>query len=234
MRYVGPNRLISFPTIDRPMGFKDLIEYSDQFSGEYDSQARDCEWFGGGPIFGMMYEYLKPRERLLDLGIGTGMGSEPFHMAGLQVYGIDVSEAMLTQCREKGFAEELTVLDLRERLPYQTGEFDHAISIGVFHFLEDVEPLVGEVSRVLREGGIFGVTTLCPDDESRGVTEHSILEFTVYRHSQRFIEDLLVKYGLSPVKTVRFIYYADPSRSVEVTNRVHIAMKGPPQKGRES
>jgi predicted TPR repeat methyltransferase len=214
------------------MGSKDLPEQNDKSSAEYDGHARDCEWFGGGPIFGMMYEYLKPRERLLDLGIGTGMGSEPFHLAGLRVYGIDKSEAMLNQCRKKGFAEELSVRDLRERLPYQTGWFDHAISLGVFHFLEDVEPLVEEVSRVLREGGTFGVTTLCPDDESGDVTESSILGFTVYKHSQRFIEDLLVKSGLSPLKTVRFIIYADPSRSVEVTNRVHIATKGLPLKGR--
>lgn len=52
---------------------------------------------GNDPVIlhGMLTEHLKPRQRLLDLGIGTGLSALPFRQAGLEVNGIDGSEEML-------------------------------------------------------------------------------------------------------------------------------------------
>jgi predicted TPR repeat methyltransferase len=204
------------------MTYDNLVEYSDQFADEYDGLARDSEAFGGDALFGMMFEYIHPGDRLIDMGIGTGLGSQQFHRAGLEISGIDISGPMLEKCRAKGISSDLRVHDLRRPLPFADREFDHAVAVGVLHFIEDVDPVVSETSRVIRRGGIFGYTTFCPEDESKDVSEQRIHGFLVYRHSNRLMESLMKRHGFRLLKTTRLKYYSDPSRSVEVTNRISV------------
>ena len=50
---------------------------------DYDFQARQNHWHPE-VLFGLCYEYLHSGDRLLDIGIGTGLGAEPFARAGFQ------------------------------------------------------------------------------------------------------------------------------------------------------
>ena len=204
---------------------KDVLEYSDQFAGEYDRMALDCEAYIGDCVFGMMYEYVSPGQRLLDLGIGTGMSSVLFSRIGLEVHGLDASEVMLEQCRKKGFARELRVHDLREPLPYGDDEFDHAVLVGVTHFLEDVDPLLSEVARVLRPGGAFAFTTVCPDDESRPVSVKEVAGFPIFLRSQESTERSLSRHGFDVLKTTRLVYFPDPSVRMDVIDRLHVVRR---------
>jgi cyclopropane fatty-acyl-phospholipid synthase-like methyltransferase len=83
-----------------------------------------------------MSGFIRPGQTILDIGIGTGLGSEPFFQAGIRIVGIDVNEEMLDACRKKGFAVCLLRHDLTV-VPYPFGDetFDQAISTGVFLFL---------------------------------------------------------------------------------------------------
>jgi predicted TPR repeat methyltransferase len=202
---------------------RNLIECSDRFAEDYDTLAGQSEWFGGDALFGMMFEYVRPGDRLIDLGIGTGLGSQPFHCAGLKISGIDISKPMLSKCRVKGISSDLRLHDLRRPLPFADREFDHAIAVGVFHFIEDVGILVKETSRIIKLGGIFGYTTISPEDESKDVSEQRIHGFLIYQHSHRLMNSLLGQIGFQVLKTTRFTYYSDPSKSVQVTSRTYVA-----------
>ena len=203
---------------------KKLVHYCNEFADQYDVLARDCECFGGDALFGMMYEYIRPGDRLLDLGIGTGLASQPFYRAGLRITGIDVSEPMLDRCKAKGIASDLRVQDLRGALPFGDREFNHAIAVGVFHFIADLEPLLQESSRVLVPGGIFGFTTFCSEDESKDILQQQIHGFTVYQHSNRLVQSLMGRHRFQMLKTTRFTCYSDPSKSLQVTNRIYVAL----------
>ena len=139
----------------------------DRFAATYDQQTKEFHSFSHDVLFGMCYEYIHPEETLLDLGIGTGLSSYLFAKAGLRVVGVDDSEEMLEQCRKKKFAESLLKLDLNKLpLPYPDGHFSHVICCGVFHFLSDLEPILSEVSRLLKPGGIFGFTVAQISEDS--------------------------------------------------------------------
>jgi len=120
----------------------------------YDEEAQATGWHGPAVVFGLAFRYTKPGQTLIDIGIGTGLGSALFHKAGLNVTGMDISEEMLGACRKKGFAARLVHHDLTVS-PYLFGDAscDHAVSTGVFQFFESLDPVFGEVSRILRGGG---------------------------------------------------------------------------------
>jgi SAM-dependent methyltransferase len=69
----------------------------------YDDEAEASGWFGPEVAFGLAYTYVQPGQSILDIGIGTGLGTVLFRKARMKVCGIDVSPKMLDACRSKGF-----------------------------------------------------------------------------------------------------------------------------------
>ena len=68
----------------------------------YDKQAEVSGWFGPEVVFGLAYTHVHPGQTILDIGIGTGLGSVLFRKAGLKIHGMDISPEMLDTCRRKG------------------------------------------------------------------------------------------------------------------------------------
>jgi demethylmenaquinone methyltransferase/2-methoxy-6-polyprenyl-1,4-benzoquinol methylase/phosphoethanolamine N-methyltransferase len=110
---------------------------------------------------------VKPGERVLDAGCGTGAQTLPAaEVAGpRRVSGIDPSPQMLERARSKAAKNGLDI-DFRaaaiEKLPYGDGEFDVVLSSRMLHHLpEDVmRSGFAEVRRVLKPGGRFLVTDI--------------------------------------------------------------------------
>ena len=104
-------------------------------------------------------EFLQPKSKILDLGIGTGASSLCLRMKDILITGIDGSEKMLEICKTKNIAENLVLHDLEKTpLPVKTKSFDAVISNGVFHLIHPLLPLFKEVERVLISGGYFAFT----------------------------------------------------------------------------
>jgi len=103
----------------------------------------------------------RPVKSLLDLGCGTGSHDLLWAKAGLDVTGIDLSEAMLEQARKKAAEEKLRVRfsqgDLRTL--NVGGVFDAATSmfavLGYMTANEDLEAALLCVRRHLTPGGLF-------------------------------------------------------------------------------
>jgi len=73
----------------------------DRYADDYDSLAMQYEYHTNEIIFGMVFEYVNSGDKLLDLGIGTGLSSILFQKAGLDIYGLDISEKMLKICKKR-------------------------------------------------------------------------------------------------------------------------------------
>lgn len=99
---------------------------------------------------------------LLDAGCGTGgflawaAGRGTF----TRLCGIDVSAEAIEIARETLPEAELRVAPL-ERLPFEDGEFDVAVSLDVLQHVHEtqVDASLRELRRVLREGGVLLVRT---------------------------------------------------------------------------
>lgn len=177
----------------------------DAYAADYDSQVRAYGCYLAEVLLGLSFEFIRPGERILDVGTGSGLAAELFARAGLQVEGMDFSGAMLEICRAKGVTTNLTQHDIQQvPWPYPTERFDHLACCGVFHFVWELESIFGETDRVLRRGGVFAFTTRAPKEAGLGKYEQQESGgFDVFSHSPAYVESLLAQVKFEAVKRLR-------------------------------
>jgi SAM-dependent methyltransferase len=92
--------------------------------------------------------------RVLDVGIGTGRGSLPLARAGLEVTGVDSSQAMLDQTRQLAGDTAITLLrrDLAD-LGFADASYDTVMSLNVLVHFPHWRDILKEWQRVCRPGG---------------------------------------------------------------------------------
>ena len=113
-----------------------------EFAEKYEEHIAIQKWYGSEILFGLVYEFIKPGDRLLDLGIGTGLSAELFKKAGLEIYGLDYSQAMLDKALKKNIAVDLKAFDLTKTpLPYDDNFFHHISANAVLYFLGEMDDL---------------------------------------------------------------------------------------------
>ncbi|MFF7334972.1 methyltransferase domain-containing protein [Streptomyces sp. NPDC008150] len=92
--------------------------------------------------------------RVLDAGCGSGPLFGALRERGAVVSGFDASAGMLELARRRlGDSADLQVADLGGPLPYLDDTFDDVVASLVLHYLEDWEPALAELRRVLKPGG---------------------------------------------------------------------------------
>lgn len=106
---------------------------------------------------------LPPAPRVLDVGSGAGHLTVQLANRGFDVSAIDPSASMRERTRARveasGFGGQVTVSDADvQALPYNDGEFDLAVALGVLPWIPHPSVGVAEMSRVLKQGGFLIVT----------------------------------------------------------------------------
>lgn len=167
----------------------------DIYAFDYDLQVKQYNSYLAEVLFGLCYENIKAGEKILDVGIGTGISSSLFKKAGLRVFGIDGSREMLSICRNKNIAEELLEQDLLTLpWPYMDTSINHVISCGVFHFIGDLEHIFNEVQRTQIKNGIFAFTVMHNERKPKLQQKYSqqvIDTFPIFTHYKEYINNTL-------------------------------------------
>jgi len=98
-------------------------------------------------------------QRILDVGCGTGFMLKLARPYFMELYGVDITPAMLAKAKNK-FKNDRSGkihLDLSssEDLKFADRHFDVVSAYGFLHHLERIEKTLSEAYRVLKKGGIF-------------------------------------------------------------------------------
>jgi predicted TPR repeat methyltransferase len=185
----------------------------DTYAADYDDQVKAYDCYITDVLFGLCYEFIAPGQVLLDAGIGSGLSAQLFARAGLEIYGMDFSPAMLDRCQRKGFAVELKQHDLLQiPWPYPAARLDHVICCGVLHFVADLESIFGEAARIVRSGGLFAFTTkvaAAPASDQEKYDRQRSDEFEIFSHTPAYIETLLAQHAFTHVKMQKCFVGAD-------------------------
>lgn len=108
---------------------------------------------------------LRPTDRILDVGCGTGALLHQFSMThpATQLSGVDPVPGMLTIARRRLSPS----IELREgwaeQLPFASAQFDIVVSCNMFHYIHKPVIALQEMGRVLRPGGQLVITDWCHD-----------------------------------------------------------------------
>jgi ubiquinone/menaquinone biosynthesis C-methylase UbiE len=140
------------------------VDY-DQIAGQYDAEryrAKEAD-----PDLHAFLRERGDRARdaiaVLDVGCGTGnqLVANRAHLPGLRLVGLDLFRGMLSLARFKSVDVHWVQAD-GARLPFAGGSFDYLTNQFSFHHVRDKRSMIAEVYRVLRLGGRFVMTNICP------------------------------------------------------------------------
>jgi ubiquinone/menaquinone biosynthesis C-methylase UbiE len=155
---------------------------------------------------------LRPGERVLDLGCGTGWATRLLARlvadgpAGFgQVIGLDVSDEMIRRAREQSqeFDNAMYVWGPADKIPWEENYFDKMLSVESFYYYPDQERALAELFRVMSpHGKLFILINLYKDNHYslRWVDE---LEVPVQVRSEAEYVDLLKAHAFEDVQAIR-------------------------------
>jgi len=126
----------------------------------YDSWYRSSQ---GRVIDGSIEQMLvallrpKPKDRVLDIGCGSGNHLIVFNRLGLDVSGIDASPYMIQKAEERLGHRCSLKTGTAEALPFGDNEFDLAVFVNSLEFMDDPLQVLREAGRVASKKVFIGV-----------------------------------------------------------------------------
>jgi 2-polyprenyl-6-hydroxyphenyl methylase/3-demethylubiquinone-9 3-methyltransferase len=141
----------------------------------YDTYARN--WWDGSQRFLRLLRNIVPARMrhfsqvvgpwsdkiVLDLGCGGGFMAEALARAGADTIGVDPSGPAVEAAREHARLENLHI-DYRvgtgERIPLADEAVDCVVCVDVLEHVDSVDAVLGEITRVLKPGGLFLFDTI--------------------------------------------------------------------------
>lgn len=141
---------------------------------------------------------------IVDVGCGAGLVlrrlSRDFR--DVPVIGMDLSRPMLeeamAQVREHAEAADFVRAQAPE-LPFSDTSLGAVVAVGFIHFLDDLDALLAEVSRVLKPGGRFVATTY----EATGATKTLHTRAGLHPRTEAQLRDAAARAGLVAFERVR-------------------------------
>ena len=125
--------------------------------------------------------YLGDAERVLEVGVGTGIVAAAFGRRGRPIVGIDIAAEMLARAHER-LGPRVARADAHA-LPVPTGIVDGAYLVWVLHLVADPAAVIAECARVLRRGTRLVVIAGHPrTDDAGDMTEYTVALDKMRRH----------------------------------------------------
>ena len=108
---------------------------------------------------------IKPTDRLLDIGCGTGSLLHAISQKhpSVNLIGLDISSEMLKVACNKQINKCNLISGKAQFLPFHSHSFDVVVSCNAFHYWRNPEACLREIARVLKPQGMIVITDWCDD-----------------------------------------------------------------------
>ncbi len=132
----------------------------DRFANEYDGWFETEEGRKVKELeLSLLLDFAEPSsgEKMLEVGIGTGLFAVEFAKRGVEVFGIDPSEEMLKIAEQRGFSVKVGT---GENIPFEDNSFDIVLAMTSIEFSKSPDKFVSEMKRVAKCRGRVIVAAL--------------------------------------------------------------------------
>jgi ubiquinone biosynthesis O-methyltransferase len=104
-------------------------------------------------------------EVVLDAGCGSGVVTAHMASKGVSAVGVDlVEDCVKFAARQFGNTSTCYLVASLDAMPFETDTFDKVVCMEVVEHLEHLEPVIQELHRILKPGGLLFIT--CPNKHS--------------------------------------------------------------------
>jgi SAM-dependent methyltransferase len=142
---------------------------------------------------------LRPGDRALDLGCGTGAFTSVMADAGARAVGADVARAALTRARAEHPGIDFRQIPIHGAMPFEDGAFDLVWASEVIEHVADTAPWLSEVRRVLVPRGRLLITT--PNHPRAAILLHGLERYSeplgdhLHLYTKRSLRTTLNEFG---------------------------------------
>ena len=139
-------------------GGEDAKLLYDEWAKSYDEElVEENEYVAPHLMAAVFAEHFNDKDaRVIDVGCGTGLGGEALAEFGFtQIDGIDLSQAMLDQARDKGCYGDLIQADMRYPTATADAAYDAVVSVGAFTHKHIGPGGIDESLRITKSGGVL-------------------------------------------------------------------------------
>jgi predicted TPR repeat methyltransferase len=148
----------------------------------------------------------------LDIGCGTGLIAEALatHYQIARSVGIDLSQKMIDQAKNKGLYQHLVRGDAVELLYEFEEAFDLVACIEVPIYVGDLWPMTGAVAACLKAGGlyVYSIETIATGTYRLQPTQR-------FAHSIKYVENIAGAFGLKPIAGLDTIIRVEMGAAVQ-------------------
>lgn len=115
--------------------------YSENYEASLVEQLRYTVPNSLRQLYDSLFQSDIKRDRLLDLGCGTGLSGQAFAETASHLTGVDLSKKMIGKAREKGIYNRLEVADIEQFLAEEHYRYDCIIAADVLNYFAELTPL---------------------------------------------------------------------------------------------
>jgi predicted TPR repeat methyltransferase len=134
---------------------------------------------------------------VLDAGCGTGLCGAIIAPFARRLVGVDLSEKMLAQAKDKKVYHTLMKAELTEYLRANSEAFDLIVSADTLVYFGDLKGVVAAAAGALRPNGLFVFTLEHAVGDSADI-DYRLELHGRYSHSRTYVEQLLMSSRLQP------------------------------------
>ena len=167
----------------------------------WDNGATGPTGYQGHRLVAAAMLQLKPLrvDTVIDAGCGTGLVGELLRTESRRLIGVDMSEPMLAQARQKNVYDELHQGDLIAYLNGHPQSCDVVVSAATLIHFGDLDAVFAAAAQCLRPGGLFVFTAFPNDDDPGAVaigTLNGLAQGGCFRHGTDYIARVAGNHGL--------------------------------------
>jgi len=178
----------------------------DRVAGIYDS-TRGLPPFVMTVVVSSLADELRNSGTILDAGVGTGRFAGPLKEKGLDVVGLDVSKAMLSEAKKKSLTN--LVMGELTTMPFANEAFDSCLMVHVLHLVENPMRLLSEIARVCRSS----VLSVAEVSDKESIREDYIRLRSEMGHQASEISEHRLMALVTPTKLKDIVTYPVETRA---------------------